>query len=62
MDYFHEKLAFPPWEKSVPQRIENDYKFFSMTQKVQKIDVMLYTMTKNPKIYTKIFLVTVLEN
>ena len=40
----------------------NDYKFFSMTQKVLEIDVMVYNMTKNPKIYKKIFLVTVLEN
>ena len=40
----------------------NDYKFFSMTQKALEIDVNIYNMTKNPKIYKKIFLVTVLEN
>ena len=40
----------------------NDNKFFSMTQKVLEIDVMVYNMTKNPKTYKKIFLVTVLEN
>ena len=28
-----------------------------MTQKVLEIDVMVYNMTKNPKIYKKIFLV-----
>ena len=46
-----------------------------MTQKVLEIDVMVYNMTKNPKIYKKIcyvkkkkekkkkiFLVTVVEN
>ena len=33
-----------------------------MTQKVLEIDVMIYDMTKNSKIYKKIFLVTVLEN
>ena len=27
-----------------------------MTQKVLEIDVMVYNMTKNPKIYKKIFL------
>ena len=32
-----------------------------MTQKVLKIDVMVYNMTKNPKIHKKIFLVKVLE-
>ena len=32
-----------------------------MTQKVLEIDVMVYNMTKNPKIYKKIFLVTVLK-
>ena len=39
----------------------NDYKFFSMSQNVLKIDVMVYNMTKNPKMYKKIFLVKVLE-
>ena len=39
----------------------NDYKFVSMTQKVLKIDVMVYNMTKNPKLHKKIFLVKVLE-
>ena len=33
-----------------------------MTPKVLEIDVMVYSMTKNPKIYKKNFLVTVLEN
>ena len=33
-----------------------------MTQKVLEIDEMVYNMTKNPKIYKKIFLVTVLKN
>ena len=33
-----------------------------MGEKVLEIDVMVYNMTKNPKIYKKIFLVTVLEN
>ena len=32
-----------------------------MTQKFVEIDVMVYNMTKNPKIYKKIFLVTVLK-
>ena len=40
----------------------NDYKLFSMKQKVLEIDVMVSKMTKNPKIYKKIFLVTVLKN
>ena len=48
-------------EISVP-RNGNNYKFFSMTRNVLEIDVMVYNMTKNPKIYNKIFLVTVLEN
>ena len=46
---------------SAPQNW-NGYKFFSMTQKVLKIDVMINNMTENQKIYKKIFLVTVLEN
>ena len=33
-----------------------------MTQKLLKIDVMVYNMTKTPKIYKKILLATVLEN
>ena len=33
-----------------------------MTQKVMEIDVMVYNMTKNSKIYKNIFLATVLEN
>ena len=33
-----------------------------MTPKVLEIDVMVYNMTKNPKIYKKNFLVTVFEN
>ena len=32
-----------------------------MTQNVTEIDVMFYNMTKNPKIYNKIFLVTALK-
>ena len=34
----------------------------SSAKKVFEIDVMVYEMTKNSKIYKKIFLVTVLEN
>ena len=33
-----------------------------MTQNFLEIDVMVYSMRKNPKIYKKIFVVTVLEN
>ena len=33
-----------------------------MTQKVLEIDVMVYNMRKNPQIYQKNFLFTVLEN
>ena len=33
-----------------------------MGEKVLEIDVMVYNMTKNPKIYKKIFEVTFLEN
>ena len=33
-----------------------------MTQKVLEIDMMVYNMTKNPKIYKKVFLVRFLEN
>ena len=33
-----------------------------MTQKALEIDMMVSNMTKNSKIYKKIFLVTVLEN
>ena len=40
----------------------SDYKFFSMTQKVLEIEVIVHNMTKNPEIYMKIFLVTFLEN
>ena len=32
-----------------------------MTPKVLEIDMVVYDITKNPKIYKKIFLVTVLE-
>ena len=39
----------------------NDYNFF-ITQNVLEIDVMVYNMTKKPKIYEKVFLATVLEN
>ena len=62
MDCFLEKLPFAPWGTSVSQRIEMTCKFFSMTQKVLEIEVMVYNMAKNPKIYKKIFLVTVLES
>ena len=61
MDYFLEKLPFPPWGTSVSQRIEMTINYF-LTQKVLEIDVMVYNMAKNPKIYKKIFLVTVVEN
>ena len=33
-----------------------------MTQKLWENDVIVYNITKNPKIYKKIFLVTVLQN
>ena len=33
-----------------------------MTQKALEIDVMVYNMTKNPKIYKKTFPVIVLES
>ena len=33
-----------------------------MTQKVLETDVIVYNMTKDPKIYKNIFLVTVFEN
>ena len=61
MDYFLEKLPFPPWGTSVSQRIEMTINYF-LTQKVLENDVMVYNMAKNPKIYKKIFLVTVVEN
>ena len=61
MDYFLEKLPFPPWGTSVSQRIEMTINYF-LTQKVLETDVMVYNMAKNPKIYKKIFLVTVVEN
>ena len=32
-----------------------------MTQNVSEIDVLFYKMTRNPKIYNKIFLVTALK-
>ena len=57
------------WKKTIPTLRDisvptnwNDYKFFSMTQKVLETDVMVYIMTKNPKKYKKMFLVTILEN
>ena len=59
---FSWKITIPTlWDISAPTNW-NDYKLFSMTQNVLEIDVMAYNMTKNPKIYKKIFLVTVLEN
>ena len=33
-----------------------------MNQRFLEIDVMVYNMTKNPKLCKKIFLVTVFEN
>ena len=33
-----------------------------MTQKLMEINVMVYNKRKNPKIYKKIFIATVLEN
>ena len=33
-----------------------------MIQKVLEIDTLIYNVTKNQKIYKKVFLVTVLEN
>ena len=61
MDYFLEKIPFPPWGTLVFQRIEMTINSF-LTQQVLEIDVMVYNMTKNPKIYKKIFEVTFLEN
>ena len=56
------KIAIPILRDiSVPTNW-NNYKFLSMTQKISEIHVMFYNMTKNPKIYKDIFLVTVLEN
>ena len=62
MDYFLEKLPFHTLRDiSVPKNV-SDYKLFSVTQKVLEIDMIVYNMTKNPKIYKKTFLLTVLEN
>ena len=41
---------------------ENDYNFFSITEPVLEIDLIVYNMTKSSKIYQKIFLVTLHEN
>ena len=59
---FSWKITIPTLRDIVVPTNWNDYRFFSMTQKVLEIDVMVYNMTKNPKIYKKTFLVTVLEN
>ena len=40
----------------------NNYKLFSMIQKVLAIEVIVCEMTNNPNIYKKILLVTALEN
>ena len=40
----------------------NDYEFFFKTKKVLEIDVMICNMTKNPKTYIIVFIVTVFEN
>ena len=65
----HLKDGLFSWKISIPTLRDicvttkwNDYKFFSMTQKILEIDVMVYSMSSNPKIYQKIFLVTVLKN
>ena len=61
-ELFSWKIAIPILRDiSVPTNW-NNYKFLSMTQKISEIHVMFYNMTKNPKIYKDIFLVTVLEN
>ena len=44
---------------SVPTN-RNDYKLFSVTQRFLEIYLIVYNMTKNPKIYEKNFLATVL--
>ena len=59
MDYFYEKKPFPPWGTSVSQRIEMTINSFLW---LLETDVMVYIMTKNPKKYKKMFLVTILEN
>ena len=40
----------------------NNYKFFSISQNVMEINVMVYNKRKNPKIFKKILVATVLEN
>ena len=62
MDIFLEKLPFPPLRDISFPTNRNEYKFFSITQKVLEIDVMVYDITKNPKTYKKISLVTDLDN
>ena len=59
---FSSKITIPTLRDISDPTNWNDYKFISMTEKVLEIDVMVYDMTKNPKTYQKIFLVTVLEN
>ena len=59
---FSWKITIPTLEDiSVPTNW-NNYKFFSMTQKFMEIIVMVYNKRKNPKIYKKILVATVLEN
>ena len=65
----HLKDALFSWKITIPTLRDisvptnwNDYKLLSMTQKVLEIDMMVYNMTKNPKIYKKVFLVRFLEN
>ena len=61
MDYLLEVTIPTPSDISFPTNW-NDDKFISMTREVLEIDVRVYNLTKNPKLYKKIFLVTVLEN
>ena len=65
----HLKDGLLSWKLTIPILREisvptnwSVYKFFSVTQKVIEIDVMVYNMTKNPKIYKNIFLAASLEN
>ena len=61
-ELFFWKITIPTLRNiSVPTNW-NDFKVFSMTQKVLEIDVVVYNMTKYPKIYKNILIVTVLEN
>ena len=61
-ELFSWKITIPTLRDiSVPTNW-NDYKFFSMIQKVLEIDVVVYNMANSPKIYKEIFLVTALLN